>query len=431
MPPLGASLAILGAFAIALVAVDEPGPPAAQAPSSPHKPASAEELAERLTEIRGLDFDEVPRVRTLSAEEWRARVAKMADRHQDEDPAARRESEAVGTFLRLAGLAPPSFEIEDATEGAGELVGGFYRPRVNRLYLVEQPLQGPRGIERLSAHELEHALQDQNYPDALKLGALDGEEEIALSALVEGDASVVERRYARRHLGLSTAATDRSLLSPANVAVGLPPALVASVRFPYTAGADFVGRLRRRGGWESVDKAFEDPPTTTEQILHPGKWLAREGGERVATPPPGFLGPAWRRAPVVESGELDALVILAAGVPADVAARAAKGWDGGAFSVYELPGPACEGVCRDSNAAVVTYRWETPADAAEFVVAAQGYLAELVGEERGGDGAFLVEEGAASVIGNGRATAIAFGPDEALATRLAEAAVATRAAHPA
>ena len=418
MPPLAASLAILAALVLALVAVDEPSPPAAPEPPPPHRPASAQELAQRLTEIRGLEFDDVPRVRMLSADEWRARVAKMTER-QDSDREALRESEAVAAFLRLAGLAPPSFEIQDATEGVGELVGGFYRPKANRLYLVEQPFQGPRGIERLSAHELEHALQDQSYPDALKLGALEGEEEIALSALVEGDASVVERRYARRHLGLSTAAVDRSLLSPANVAVGLPPALVASVRFPYTAGADFVGKLRRRGGWEAVDEAFGDPPTTTEQILHPGKWLAREDGERVATPPSSVLGSAWRRDATVESGELDALVILAAGVPADIAARAAKGWDGGTFAVYGIPGSSCQGICRDSRAAVAVYDWETPADAAEFAVAAEDYLSERVGGERDGDGTFVVDEGAADVAGNGRTTAIAFAPDAALATRLA------------
>jgi hypothetical protein len=409
VPPLAASLVMLAALALLLVAADSPSPSAGEpaGPAEPHQAASAREVTERLEEIRGLEFEEVPKVRTLSAQKWADRVARMAKRQAGGDPDERAEAEAVGDFLRLSGLAPPDFEIEDATAGVGELVAGFYEPRDDRLYLVEQPLIGASGVERLTAHELEHALQDQVYPRSLKLGAVEGEREIALSALVEGDASVVERRYARRYLGLSTAAADKSLLSPTNLAVGLPPALAASVRFPYTAGADFVGTLYRRGGWEAVDEAFEEPPTTSEQILHPGKWFAGDEGERVSTPDAPVLGRGWRRLAEVESGELDALVILAAGVPADIAARAAKGWEGGAFAAYRLTGSKCEGICRKSRAAVVLYRWETPADATEFAVAASRYLAARV------------PDGATEVAVSGRVTRVAYAPSPALADRLA------------
>jgi hypothetical protein len=424
VPPLAASLVILAALALLLVAADSPSPSAGDPaePAEPNPAASAREVTEHLEAIRGLEFEEVPRVRTIAAKKWADRVARMAKRQAGGDPAAQAEAEAIGDFLRLSRLAPPDFEIEDATAGVGELVAGFYEPRDDRLYLVEQPLIGASGVERLTAHELEHALQDQVYPRSLKLGAVDGEQEIALSALIEGDASVVERRYARRYLGLSTAAADKSLLSPTNLAVGLPPALAASVRFPYTAGADFVGTLYRRGGWATVNEAFEEPPTTTEQILHPGKWFAREKGERAGTPSPAVLGSAWARGGTVESGELDALVILAAGVGADVAARAAKGWDGGAFATYRSGGAECEELCRDRRAAVAVYRWDTPADALEFAVAAERYLSTAVADEPGRGPTFAVEDGAAALAVAGEWSSMAFAPDRESAGRLAREA---------
>ncbi len=425
-PPLLASLLIVAALGGTLALVDEPDSPfgrsgeSTPAPQVDFEPASDREIAMRLERIRALEFDEVPEVDVVSAEEWRERTQRRAQEGAGSS-AGRREAEAVTDFLKLAGLAAPDFEIEDATRGVGELIGGFYQPKSNRLVLVEQPLQGPRGEEGITAHELDHALQDQNFPEALKLGKVDGEAELGLSAVVEGDATVVERRYERRFLGVSAIEADKALLSPANLAVGLPPALVASIRFPYTAGADFVANLERRGGWELVDEAFRDPPTTTEQVLHPAKWVAREEGEKVKLDGAAALGGDWRSVATVESGELDAIVILGAGVPADVAARAAKGWEGGAFEVMSLPGE-CDGACRERRAALLAYRWESEEEAEEFALAATRYLAARVSEGRREGLTFPVAGGGAAALAvDGETTAIGWAPSPTLAARLADA----------
>ena len=425
LPPLLASLLIVAALGGTLALADEPDSPFGRsdepesAPQADFDPASDREIAMRLERIRALEFDEVPDVRTVSAEEWREKTARKA-KDGAGSAADQREAVAVADFLKLAGLAAPDFDIAQATQGVGELIGGFYRPKSNRLVLVEQPLQGPVGEEGITAHELDHALQDQNFPDSLKLGKVDGEAELGLSALVEGDATVVERRYERRYLGVSAIEADKALLSPANLAVGLPPALVASVRFPYTAGADFVANLERRGGWELVDEAFDDPPTTTEQILHPAKWIAREEGEELDLDLAGTLGDAWRSEAVVESGELDAIVILAAGVPSDVAARAAKGWEGGAFEVMSTGPSECEGTCRHARAAALAYRWESTDDAEEFALAAARYLSERVSEGRREGLTFPVKGGGAAALAvDGETTAIGWAPSPQAAERLA------------
>jgi hypothetical protein len=423
IPQLLAGLVIVLGLGGMLALADGPDrpEPESERPVAPFEVASPERIAGRLEALRELEFERVPDVKKLTAEEWRKRTREAAEKGPGNE-GDRGEVEAVESFLKLSGLATSDFEAEQATEGIGELIGGFYRPKKNQLVLVEMPIQGARGEERVIAHEFEHALQDQHYPKALKLGALDGEAEIALTALVEGEASLIERRYARRYLGIDTADADKSLLSPTNLAVGLPPALVASVRFPYTAGTDFVAALRRRGGWELVDEAFEKPPTTSEQILHPGKFLAHEEGVDVSTPPASVLGPGWESIAEVESGELDATVILAAGVGADVAKRAAKGWEGGAFASYRLAGTgSCDGICRQEQAAVVAYEWETPADATEFAVAASRYLAVRLSEGRRQGTVFPIGDAAAALAVHGTTANIAYAPAPSLAQELADA----------
>ena len=213
------------------------------------EPAPPRLIAGRVADLRQLEFERFPRLRTLDAAEWRRRTRRLAAKADRGSARERRETAALEDFLKLSGLATPEFDAEQATRGIGELIGGFYRPRSNRLILVEQPVSSPRLDEGTVAHEIEHALQDQTYPRVLRgIGSKPGERELGLSALVEGDAAVVERRYGRRYLGMQPLELDKSLLSPTNLGLGLPPALVASIRFPYTSGADFVAALRRRGG---------------------------------------------------------------------------------------------------------------------------------------------------------------------------------------
>jgi hypothetical protein len=429
--PSVATLAILLVLAasLALSAGGEtpPGerPPATEpdpAPQEAFDPASARRIARRVADLRDLEFERPPRVQTVSAGEWAQRTRRAARRAPEGD----RGTRALEDFLKLSGLAEPGFEAEDATRGIGELVAGLYRPRSNRLIRIEQALAGPRLDERVIAHELEHALQDQHHPRLLRgLGRGSAERELAVSALVEGDASVIERRYGRRHLDMEALELDTSLLSPVNLALGLPPALVASVRFPYTAGADFVANLRRRGGWGLVNRAFRKPPTTSEQILHPGKWLDRDPAVPVSTGAAGALGAEWRRLRAVESGELDAIVILASGVPSDLARKAAKGWEGGRFESFRLRGgqQGCAEPCREHRAAVVAYRWERPSDVAEFASAAEQYLTNRVLDGRRRGLTFEVGSAAAALGLGRRATSIAYAPSGELARRLAAAGV--------
>jgi hypothetical protein len=113
----------------------------------------------------------------------------------------------------------------------------------------------------------------------------------------------------------------------------VPPILKRSVVAPYIDGLGFVHTLRRDGGWSAVDAAWRDPPTTTEQILHPEKYAVREAALKVAPPRAPAGGPS-DAAYSDQLGEQGLRLVLEEWMPLRTAALAASGWGGDAIVVF-------------------------------------------------------------------------------------------------
>src|SRR5207237_6542632 len=64
----------------------------------------------------------------------------------------------------------------------------------------------------------------------------------------------------------------------------IPQALVELLAFPYQVGPPFTQSLLKAGGQAKLDAAFKNPPTTSEQLVHPEKYLAGEGAKPVDKP---------------------------------------------------------------------------------------------------------------------------------------------------
>jgi len=54
-----------------------------------------------------------------------------------------------------------------------------------------------------------------------------------------------------------------------------PDILKAGLIFPYLQGWGFVNRVRSECGWAAVDKLYADLPESTEQIIHPDRYIDR------------------------------------------------------------------------------------------------------------------------------------------------------------
>jgi len=255
----------------------------------------------------------------------------------DLPPAAIRNE---GRELELLGFLPIGFAYEAAEyQLLEDQLAGYYEPADHTMYLASD-LGGPDADATL-AHELVHALQDQNWRLDRLSRYRPGESDLAeaISALAEGDATSAMLDYViessapgsgKRAPDLpDEVCTEQFRLGLARGrASSLPSVMTSSLIAPYEYGTVFVNALRRSGGWEAVNQAWRDLPTTTEQILHMDKWLSREPAIQVRAPPFASLGDDWRVADEDTEGELGTRIAFEQWIGQKAAEECSAHWGG-------------------------------------------------------------------------------------------------------
>ena len=297
--------------------------------------------------------------------------------------------------LQRLGLLPAGSDyIELLTQSLNETPASSYDPASRRLYVADWvPLERQRAA---LAHEIAHALADQRFglrrtlqisPDGGH--RLDRDAERAREALIEGDANTaaLELDDAR---GVFLGAHELPALAERLRATATgngrwQPWIRAVSLFTHVDGLLFVARVRARETWSGVDALWLDPPQTTEQVLHPEKYEARELGVRIDPAPLGALEPGFRLGGGAVLGELGVRTWLATAVAPEVAARAAAGWGGDRAVLFvppaERPVDAAAAPPSEPVLAWLTL-WDDPLEAEDFARAACAALARLAGSPR-------------------------------------------------
>jgi hypothetical protein len=384
-------------------------------------------IAKRVEKIRQLRFKRYPKPRVVTPAETERISLQELDKQY---PPARRRTDQE--LLTLLGLLEPGTDLREIQgDISGGQVAGFYDTRRKRLAIVSGEGTSDELLTEITlSHELTHALEDQRFGLRELGGGGADDRGSAYTALVEGTATSVMGDYARRYIDPGSALVSAlSASGPAARATeNIPPYVQESLEFPYTWGAKFVARLRKEGdGWGLVNRALRDrPPASTEQVIHPDKYLAREQPDKLRWRPFGDLLPSgWRRRTGGTMGEFDTYELLALGVDGASAGRAAAGWGGGRYEMWGAPGTdsACKSPCRKRNALVLAWTWDTSADAADFDKAVRSYVEDGLKATPDGDSAWTGGGGAAALSVRGLSTTLAFAPDLAAARRLASDAL--------
>lgn len=244
-----------------------------------------------------------------------------------------------------------------------EQVIGLYDDDTGRMYLIGEARQATPAIRVTFAHEFTHALQDEHFNlKALNPPDSDNDDRsAAIQALVEGDATLTMTLYAIAEL----TAEERRRYVQSESAGGsngfrdAPLVLRDELLFPYLEGLRFVQLIHRQGGFAAVDAAFRDPPASTEQIMHPEKYFAREAPIAVTLPDlAASLGDGWRQTAANTLGELDVRILVEQYVDRPTAEKAAAGWGGDRYALLEDAG--------GRSAVVVKTVWDNRPDAGEF-----------------------------------------------------------------
>ncbi|HEV7373776.1 MAG TPA: hypothetical protein VGN95_03605 [Pyrinomonadaceae bacterium] len=336
---------------------------AAVATTSEAKKAAVVETTEAVlketSELRQLPILRPVKSDTQSRDEIQRFLIKNMD--EDTSPA---EMHASELSLKKLGLIPPDFQFRAfIIKLLTEQVAGYYDPKQQEFFLADWiNLDGQKPV---MAHELTHALQDQHFNlrrfDKWPKG--DSDAELAVHALIEGDASLAMGVYVSRS-PLRIVALMKSMgesKSSTEEIDRAPRALRESLLFPYDQGMQWVTQLYRREGWSLVSKAFTNLPQSTEQILHADKYFAREAPIKLSLPNiASALGNGWKQIDSDVNGEWGYYLILNEYLKSDVESkRATEGWGGDISSLYEGRKPG-EVLIAQLSA------WDTEPDAVEF-----------------------------------------------------------------
>lgn len=340
-----------------------PGPSAAPASASPENAATYARIEQQVIGIRELRPKSPVDPRILDEAGLRKRVAESFAKDNPTDLLGANER-----LLKALDLIPPDASLKDLyVSMLGSQVAGMYDPDTKQLYVISRSGAVGPAEKTTFAHEFTHALQDQNFDlKGLNLDQV-GQSDRGLAglSLVEGDA-VVSQSYWQLQ-GLTQAELGALVTGSANdpstaELLKMPAVLRESLLFPYFQGLAFVQGLQLSGGWQAVDDAYARPPVSTEQILHPEKYAAKEGPVAVDLPKDlaTRLGTGWS-VPLVDSvGEFELGLWLReskAGSASDASA-AAQGWGGDRVAVANGP--------NGSWAVVIRTAWDSDRDATEF-----------------------------------------------------------------
>jgi len=375
----------------------KPAPPPEQPPPGDSKitPRQAEELFHSVDEILEFDSREtgLPIKKTVKRKlTSRDEVVSYLTKHMnDEDTQRIRRSELV---LKKFGLLPHDFNLETFLVAMlREEVAGYYDPKTKTVNLLDWvPMEEQ---EPVMAHELTHALQDQDV--GLQKWMKKGEKDLAeiknnptpadiendeidnaREALIEGQAQAMMFQYAIAPTGhtitnspaLVGAMEEETLTGTSSTKVfnDAPIFMKESLTFPYSYGMDFVIKLLEAGGKE---KAFagvlHNPPHTTRQIMQPETYLSGERIEPMRVPDFKHDFKDYKKFDIGAMGEFDVALLIEQYAGKPLSKRMYPEWRGGYYyAAKPRPGSGANPAPDAPLGLLYVSRWSSADAAAEF-----------------------------------------------------------------
>ena len=387
--------------------------PAQPAPEKKISPAEAEELFQsvnQLLEFASQDTHLPIRKPVKKQLASRAEVgAFVRTRLQEDENAVRlRRSEVV---LKKFGLLPRDFDLEKfLVDVLEEQVAGYYDPKTETVYLLDWvPAEAQRAF---LAHEITHALQDQNFglekwlrvvdkasarPSAGAQQDLEPDEEMtARQAVTEGQATMVMIDFLLAASGKTP--QDAPLLfemfkrgtaemTEASPVLGKAPLyLKESLLFTYTYGLEFVRFLMQEGGKQlAFDGALQHPPINTREVMEPQVYLDRHASDDEAVrrgPAPRFpniapaLGDSYHTYDHGVLGQFDLHVLLKQFGGEKLADELTGKWRGGYYSVGWRKSSAAPPATVPGKGLTLFYlsEWPSAEDATRFAAEYSSWL---------------------------------------------------------
>lgn len=259
---------------------------------------------------------------------------------------------------------------------------GIYISEQRQLYVSTHRPENDIDAQALLAHAYVHALQDQHFDlEAMESRATTTDSALAIQALIEGDATLLTALYSYEnpteadwvHLTDLIVQAER-LSRPASPSLReqeseqfqsgdvLGPGEVWDrlLSFPNWEGRLFATALFQDGDWEKINRAYTTPPRSTEQVIHPERYL-EDPDDPTSVIIPALdivLDEDWDMALDDTVGEFITGLYLNQTLPEERALQGAEGWDGDKITSWE----------HSDGRRVLVWRtiWDDTTEAAEF-----------------------------------------------------------------
>ncbi len=313
-----------------------------------------DQIAHQVETDRGLSpRAEVP----LSFLDQREMEETLQSIYTEDDPAS-----TVLPFTALDLLPEAPMEIQ------AQAPAGIYVTEQQQLYVATNRPENDLDAHTLLAHAYVHALQDQHFDLEAAYGRTrTTDERLAVQALVEGDATLATALYSSEDLSSVDWGRLTDLIVEAEHpryggALASSEAWTRLQRFPNQEGLAFARAVFDHGGWEAVNSSYTHLPRSTEEILHPSRYLGlNQPAEPTTVIVPDLdpaLGEEWGQLLQDTLGEFAIGLFLNQVMSGERAREIADGWDGDTLVVWE----------REDGRRTLVWRsiWETSAEAAAF-----------------------------------------------------------------
>jgi hypothetical protein len=303
----------------------------------------ADEVLAQMSQLLSLPIKQPLKKSLRSKQEIRDYLIR--EEKEDKDDAQRyADTKALEAF----GLIPKGFPLDSfLLDVLSDQVAGLYDPKAKEFYIADW-IQADEQ-RSVMAHELTHALEDQsfNIDMWIKSARPNDDAELARDAVSEGSAvaAMVDYALRDRNIGVRDLPDVTQVMGPSVLAemakdpkLSKAPGLIGDeLLFPYLAGATFTQQfLKAHSGWGDLKLIFENPPVSTQQIMHPDLYLKGVKPRSVALPKWKGVVPAdWKLLEENLIGEFGLGEILKQFLGQDRADLISSAWAGDRYAVFE------------------------------------------------------------------------------------------------
>ncbi len=317
-------------------------------------PPTAELLAERLEALREMKFITPPKFTAVPIDALQQRVLQHAQSLLPEASARAHTS----AFL-LMNFVGDEFDYGSAMANAFANQGGsFYDPKTHEaFYQNDVDLRRIDGRDRVCAAAL-GALQAQHFPAsaALPLCTEQDDAACALRALALGETAFYRIRWSLQDDLVNRVEGD----PPQFLRQDYTP-LYFSEQFKMCLdqGQNFVEALLQKDGPAGLTAAYERPPQSTAEILHPELYLAQPPFTPMLVDAAEGQGAGLAPTYTNVAGEFSTDISFRYFMSPDIAIRIADGWAGDRYWLYPNATGSPEHLLWKTH-------WRTPEDGQEF-----------------------------------------------------------------